>query len=125
VSARTVLVVDDDPSLRTVLNWLLEGEGFAVLTASNGGEALNTLEYFDGTIHAIVLDIHMPEMDGPTFYRTATQRGHTIPTLLVSSDTEVERIANELGVTLALEKPFTLDAFRAAIRTVTAGSAAA
>jgi CheY-like chemotaxis protein len=62
-----ILVVDDEPAVRTALRMTLEQRGFAVSTAPNGREALRQLcarSSEDKPYHAIILDIVMPDIDG-------------------------------------------------------------
>lgn len=59
---KTVLVCDDDDAILESLRIYLDNEGYKVLTASNGIEALQKIQ--DNTIHCIVLDIMMPQLDG-------------------------------------------------------------
>ncbi|MBW7454361.1 response regulator transcription factor [Paenibacillus sepulcri] len=58
----TILVVDDDPEIRDVLHIYLRNEGYHVLEAEDGVQALDTLK--SGQIHLIILDIMMPNLDG-------------------------------------------------------------
>jgi DNA-binding response OmpR family regulator len=78
-----ILVVDDDKNTRKLMRAVLEAENYTVSTASNGEEALNTLdrEYID----LIVLDVMMPRMDGYTFTETLRQNGNDLPVLMVSA----------------------------------------
>ena len=59
---KTVLVCDDDDAILESLRIYLDNEGYNVLTASNGIEALQKIQ--DNTIHCVVLDIMMPQLDG-------------------------------------------------------------
>ncbi len=59
---KTVLVCDDDDAILESLRIYLDNEGYNVLTASNGIEALQRIQ--DNTIHCVVLDIMMPQLDG-------------------------------------------------------------
>lgn len=59
---KTVLVCDDDEAILESLRIYLDNEGYKVLTASNGIEALQKIQ--DNTIHCVVLDIMMPQLDG-------------------------------------------------------------
>ncbi len=59
---KTVLVCDDDDAILESLRIYLDNEGYKVLTASNGIEALQKIQ--DNTIHCVVLDIMMPQLDG-------------------------------------------------------------
>ena len=68
-----VLVVDDEPSLRHLLRVILERHGYSVLEASNGAEALQTLD-MDGHISVVFCDIRMPKMDGNSFLEVVRAR---------------------------------------------------
>ena len=59
---RTIMVVDDNPDIITIVKTILEGKGYQVLSASSGQELLNLLT--DRKPDLIILDIMMPEMDG-------------------------------------------------------------
>ena len=65
--AKTILVVDDEPNLRSLVRAYLEKDGYRVVTAGNGREALFMAR--DEKPDLIVLDIMMPEMDGKEFMR--------------------------------------------------------
>jgi len=66
ITSRSVLVVDDDPDLRDITRFVLEGEGFEVVTAEDGSEALQRLHA--GELPAVVLlDLMMPVMNGYQF----------------------------------------------------------
>jgi PAS domain S-box-containing protein len=64
----TILLIEDDPSLRDLVGEILEGAGYTVLVADNGPKALQLSEEFAGAIHLIVTDVIMP---GPTGRHTA------------------------------------------------------
>lgn len=68
-----VLVADDDPMQRLLLRSALEEEGYVVVEAENGKEALELLEN-DGGIRFLLTDIHMPEMDGFELIKTVRER---------------------------------------------------
>ena len=72
-----IMVVDDDRSTRRLLQAVLEADGYKVLTAENGEDALALMdsEYVD----LVVLDIMMPQMDGYEFTRTLRRRTTTCP----------------------------------------------
>jgi CheY-like chemotaxis protein len=104
---QTVLVVDDDTAVRRPLARLLGLEGFDVIEANNGQEALTYLQ--SGLdIAVIVLDLRMPVMDGWSF--RARQRSDPliadIPVIVVSG-ADADRF-HELGAVATLEKPVTL-----------------
>lgn len=104
---RTVLLVDDSPSVRTVLRIALEREGYSVLEAEDGEAAL---EILDGrSMSVVVSDLAMPRMDGMTFLRTLSvhPRYKFTPVLVLTTDTrpEIRQAARELGASAFLTKP--------------------
>jgi len=105
----TVLVVDDDPSIRRLLRLALEGNGFQVDMAANGKEALAKVH--DVPPHAIVLDLYMPIMSGPDFLRALrrSSSGQSIPVLAISAY-DVHSKATDLEVEAFLAKPLELNA---------------
>ena len=68
-----ILVVDDEPAIRLLIETLMEGEGHTVRTAANGREALTKVE--EDVPDLIVLDLMMPEMDGWHFLEELHNRG--------------------------------------------------
>ena len=101
-----VLVVDDEPRIREVLQYALEREGFQVSTASDGGAALAKVA--EGGVDLVVLDVLMPELDGLQVCRRLRQAGSSLPVIFLSSRTEVvDRILGlELGGDDYVPKPF-------------------
>jgi CheY-like chemotaxis protein len=113
VSARpdrdhTVLVVDDDEDLRQALTDILEGEGFAVVPAENGVDALDKLRTGHDRPCVILLDLMMPKMDGATFRKVQLQDPAlaAIPVVIVSANWKSAQTAQDLGVADVLSKPF-------------------
>jgi CheY-like chemotaxis protein len=104
---KTVLVVDDDIAVRRPLSRLLGLEGFDVIEANNGQEALTYLRAGLG-IGVIVLDLRMPVMDGWSF-RARQQSDPLIADIpvIVVSGADADRF-NELGAVATLEKPVAL-----------------
>ena len=82
----TVLVVEDDPDIRDVLREMLEPEGYEVATAEHGEDALAWLRTHLAPC-AILLDLMMPVMDGPTFLRALRAEGSLsdIPVVVLSA----------------------------------------
>lgn len=103
--AQTILVADDDPSLREVVRYTLAQAGFEVVEAKDGAEALEKVKARPPAL--LVLDIMMPELDGLEVCR-AVRKTHPFPIVFVSSrDDEVDRIlALELGGDDFVPKPF-------------------
>ncbi|WP_340024839.1 response regulator transcription factor [Paenibacillus sp. FSL K6-1096] len=79
----TILVVEDEKHIRKLMNAVLQREGYEVVTAGNGIEALEILEVRH--IDLIILDIMMPEMDGYAFAEELKEAGSRIPLLMVTA----------------------------------------
>ncbi len=103
----TVLIVEDHDILREGLQILLETEGFRVLTAEHGLDALQKMEAVSPDL--ILSDISMPEMDGYAFYEAVRQRSDwvTIPFIFLTARGERDDIftSKKLGVEDYLVKP--------------------
>lgn len=69
--SKTILVVDDSSSVRTVVGTALKGAGYDVIEASDGQDALSKLT--GKKVHLIVSDVNMPNMDGITFVKEVKQ----------------------------------------------------
>ena len=113
----TVLVVDDQVDLRDAIAVLLESEGYDVVDAANGREALKYLQ--NGTnVTAIVLDLMMPVMDGWQFLaaRRRNAAWSRIPTIVVTGVAEPKQRTAELGDVAVFTKPFHFDELIAALR---------
>nr|UXE44080.1 alkaline phosphatase synthesis transcriptional regulatory protein PhoP [uncultured bacterium] len=106
-NAGRVLVVDDDKHAVEILYRLLEREGFEVLRAQSGKEALATVATAD--VDVILLDVMMPEMDGFQVCEAlrAADRTRDIPVILLTAkdDMETRVLGMKLGVSEFLTKP--------------------
>lgn len=103
--SRTILIADDDPHIREVLQFALEKAGFAVAVASHGKEALDYVR--SHTVDCLVLDITMPEMDGLEVCRQLRKQSETPILFLSSRDEEIDRIIGlEIGGDDYVTKPF-------------------
>jgi two-component system response regulator HydG len=69
---KSILVVDDDPMFARLLEDILKGDGHQVTLAGNGVEALALLT--ERAFDLIMIDVRMPELDGPNFYREVQRR---------------------------------------------------
>jgi len=107
----TILVVDDQVDLRDAIAVLLEAEGYDVVDASNGDEALKYLSSGGNNVAAIVLDLAMPVMDGWQFLSERKKdRGlRDIPTIVVTGVSDAKRRQEELGDLVVFTKPFHFD----------------
>ena len=104
-----VFVIDDEPPVLKLSSLALRMGGYEVRSFESAPVALDALASVDEADPAvIVLDLKMPEMDGPAFFREARAAGHTMPVLLVSA-WGATQAREELGAEDALAKPFNPD----------------
>lgn len=103
---KKLLVVDDEPSILTLLKFNLEQSGFEVLTAENGNDALDIATTED--LQLIVLDLMLPGMDGMDVCKTLRQEKINTPILMLTAkDDEFDKILGlELGADDYMTKPF-------------------
>ena len=111
-----MLVVDDDPAIRTSLSRALVLEGYTVETANDGNAALSQVISFEPD--AIVLDLMMPNVDGLSVCRVLRSEGNRIPILMLTARTETsDRVAGlDAGADDYLGKPFALEEMLARVR---------
>lgn len=115
--AATLLVVDDKAGVRSVLRDYLTEEGFRVVTAENGRDALYVARHEKPDL--ILLDIMMPEMSGYDFLRTYRGERNTPVILLTARLEETDKVLGlELGADDYVTKPFGMRELVARIRAV-------
>jgi len=115
---QTLLVVDDDLDIRDALQDVFELEGYAVLLAADGLEALTQLRQVEAPPRLILLDLMMPRMDGYAF-REALRHDAAlsdIPVLVASADLDVKGAAEGLDVAGWLRKPLDLSELLSAVK---------
>jgi CheY-like chemotaxis protein len=105
--AHRLLVVDDDDDVRGALTIMLQMEGYEVVEARDGREALQLLRAAPGAFGAILLDIFMPEMNGWSFRAEQLKDGAlaAIPVLVITADSAAAEQAAKAGVVAAMTKP--------------------
>lgn len=114
---KTILVVDDTDALRIMVKKYLAGEGFRVVTAKDGREALFVAR--DEKPDLIVLDLMMPEMDGYDFMRVYGREAETPVIILTAKMEESDKVLGlELGADDYVTKPFGMRELTARIRAV-------
>jgi CheY-like chemotaxis protein len=106
---KTIMVVDDNPDIITIVKTILEGRGYNVFSASSGPELLTMLTTQKPDL--IILDIMMPEMDGLevlTRLKGKTETS-TIPVILLTAKVQYEDVLGgyKLGADYYITKPFT------------------
>lgn len=104
MESRLILVVDDDEAIRALIADLLTGEGYRVESAGNGADALLVMARVVPTL--ILLDLNMAVLDGFGFVAALVALGLLVPTVLVSTATDLPLHAAELEAVAFIRKPF-------------------
>jgi DNA-binding response OmpR family regulator len=111
----TILLVDDEDSVRKLLSFPLEKERYRVVQAADGEEALERFENED--VDLVVLDIMLPKLDGLEVCRRLRARS-TVPIIMLTArDDELDKVVGlELGADDYITKPFSIREFRSRVR---------
>lgn len=116
----TILIVEDDPQVRTMLEETLQGEGIPTRLASHGAEGLKAFE--EGGVDLVITDILMPEMEGLQFIKALREVAPSLPIIAISGGAphlspgcNLE-LASMFGATCVMMKPLDLDALLATIQ---------
>jgi DNA-binding response OmpR family regulator len=113
--ASTILLVDDEDSIQKLLTYPLEKEGFRVVQARDGEEALN--RFAAERIDLVVLDIMLPKLDGLEVCKRLRQTSSVPIIMLTARDDELDKVLGlELGADDYITKPFSIREFRSRIR---------
>jgi DNA-binding response OmpR family regulator len=117
MAGRRVLVVDDEPMVRDVLERYLRLEGFEVATAEDGQQALD--RFADGRPHLVLLDLMLPRIDGLEVFRRMRATASTPVIMLTARGEETDRVVGlELGADDYVTKPFSPREVVARVRAV-------
>jgi DNA-binding response OmpR family regulator len=110
-----ILLVDDEESIRTLLAFPLRKDGYEVVPAADGQEALD--RFRETTFDLVVLDVMMPAVDGLEVCRRL-RAGSTVPIIMLTAKTEeVDKIVGlELGADDYITKPFSVREFRSRVK---------
>ena len=113
----TILLVDDEDSIQKLLTYPLERDGYRVVQARDGEEALK--RFAEEEIDLVVLDIMLPKIDGLEVCKRL-RAGSTVPIIMLTArDDEVDKVLGlELGADDYITKPFSIREFRSRIRAV-------
>lgn len=115
--ARTILVVEDEPTLRETLAEALETDGFAVRTAADGPAAVASFR--EQTPDLVLLDLMLPGMSGIDVTRVLRSESAVPIVMLTARDSEVDKVVGlELGADDYVTKPFSLRELSARIRAI-------
>ena len=115
--AERILIVEDESSVAMALSYTLEQEGFEVVVAEDGREALDAFE--EKAPSLVILDLMLPGLSGWQLFK-AFRRGHDIPIIMLTARTEeADRVAGlEMGADDYVSKPFSMRELVARVRTV-------
>jgi two-component system cell cycle sensor histidine kinase/response regulator CckA len=121
---QTVLVVDDEEGLRTLVCRTLRAEGYVTLEAAHGAEALELIENAAEPVDLVVTDVVMPGMDGRELGRRLTQRWPTLPVLYISAYdvNDIFRRGSPRTSAPFLQKPFAAELLISQVQQLLAGS---
>jgi DNA-binding response OmpR family regulator len=113
--ARTILVVDDEPTQREMLAEALEAEGFTIVTAADGRAAL--LKFRESKPDLVLLDLMLPELSGIEVCRIIRAESGVPILMLTAKDSELDKVVGlELGADDYVTKPFSLRELIARVR---------
>jgi DNA-binding response OmpR family regulator len=110
-----ILLVDDEQPIQTLLSFPLQKDGYEVVRANDGREALQ--RFGEGPFDLVVLDVMMPKMDGLEVCRRLRARS-TVPIIMLTAKAEeIDKVLGlEIGADDYITKPFSLREFRSRVR---------
>jgi DNA-binding response OmpR family regulator len=115
--APRILLVDDEQSVQTLLTYPLRKEGYEVIAASTGREALD--RFRDGQFDLVVLDVMLPEVDGFDVCRQLRAKSSVPIIMLTAKAEELDKVLGlELGADDYITKPFSMREFRSRVKAV-------
>ena len=114
MTEQPILVVDDDPTILATVSEALDLEGFPVVTATNGAEALDVLDRI--SLSVVLLDMRMPVLDGWGFMRAIRERKLCLKVVVMTAAADANRWGREIGAQAVLAKPFELDELLGAVQ---------
>jgi two-component system cell cycle sensor histidine kinase/response regulator CckA len=118
--SETILLVEDEPAVRNVAIRVLMNQGYFVLAASNGEEALALAERVGGAIDLVLTDVVMPDMGGPELVTRLLERWPGLRPVYMSGYAEGDKVSPEMQdpATSFLQKPFSADSLVSMVREV-------
>jgi CheY-like chemotaxis protein len=105
---KRIMIIEDDPCIRELLELVYEAEGYTVVTAADGSMALHKLHGAKELPKVILLDLMMPGMDGFEFrsHQKQDKRLAGIPIIVMTANANAQAKAKELGARECFKKPF-------------------
>jgi DNA-binding response OmpR family regulator len=114
-SSSTILLVDDEESIQTLLTYPLERDGYTVVQARDGEEALQRFE--EDQVDLVVLDVMLPRLDGLEVCKRLRSQSNVPIIMLTARGEELDKVLGlELGADDYITKPFSIREFRSRIR---------
>src|SRR4051812_41787932 len=110
-----ILLVDDEQPIQTLLSFPLQKDGYEVVRAADGQEALQ--RFNEGSFDLVVLDVMMPKLDGLEVCRRLRARS-TVPIIMLTAKAEeIDKVVGlELGADDYITKPFSMREFRSRVK---------
>jgi CheY-like chemotaxis protein len=117
-----VLLVEDEPMVRSVVEQMLTALGFEVVEAVGGRQGIEQLAANQARIRAVLMDLTMPEMDGKTAFREIRRVAADVPVLLMSGYDAQAALGpfTDAGRSGFIQKPFSMDALARALQSLLA-----
>src|SRR5262249_8963976 len=112
----TILLVDDDVSLRRFVRHILTKQAYRIVEASDGAEALDLANAHDGPIHLLLTDIIMPKLNGFVLAERLAQHRPQTPVLFMSGYVEATLVSASHPDAILLRKPFKPDELVEAVK---------
>ena len=114
--APRILLVDDEQPIQTLLSFPLQRDGYEVVHAADGREAL--ARFSEQIFDLVVLDVMLPRMDGLEVCRRLRAKGETVPIIMLTAKSEeIDKVLGlELGADDYITKPFSMREFRSRVK---------
>jgi DNA-binding response OmpR family regulator len=111
-----ILLVDDEQPIQTLLSFPLQRDGYEVVQAADGREAL--ARFSEQAFDLVVLDLMLPRMDGLEVCRRLRAKGETVPIIMLTAKSEeIDKVLGlELGADDYITKPFSMREFRSRVK---------
>lgn len=119
------LLVDDEQPVRAYVSAVLRQDGYEVLEAGDGSDALSIVQQMQGTVDVLVTDIRMPRMTGIELVRAVKIDFPGVPVVYISGEALRDDLHNPRARVVFVQKPFRPQAILTAVRTVVAMAGAA
>jgi two-component system cell cycle sensor histidine kinase/response regulator CckA len=121
-ATETILLVDDEPAIRQLIQRALTSKGYTVLVAENGNDALEVADRHKAPIHLVVSDVAMPDMDGRQLFHHLRTWYPKLRFLFISGQMEGAGADVSMdGRTAFLPKPFSMELLLKFVRYVIDG----